>query len=109
MILTKVPKPQKGWIYVKALKEEENKTAGGIYMPEQAKEMTMYARAQVLSVGGSTKDYTMECQTGDEIIINAKILDLSHRTLTVSGSPVFLLREETDVVGWVDNQDKVTK
>lgn len=109
MILTKVPKAKKGWIYVKAIKEEENKTASGIYMPEQSKEMQLFARAQVVSVGDSTKEYTMECKEGDEVIINAKFLELSHRTLTVNSSPVYILREETDVIGWVDSQDKVTK
>ena len=109
MILTKVPKPKKGWVYVRALKEQEGKTAGGIIMPHQAKEMQMYSRALVTAVGDNTREYDMECKVEDEVIMNAKFLDLSHRMISVNGDPAFLLREETDVIGWVHEQDRLVR
>jgi len=109
MILTKVPKPKKGWVYVRALKEQEDKTAGGIIMPHQAKEMQMYSRALVTAVGDNTREYDMECKVGDEVIMNAKFLDLSNRMISVNGDPAFLLREETDVIGWVHEQDRLVR
>jgi co-chaperonin GroES (HSP10) len=109
MILTKVPKPKKGWVYVRALQEKEDKTAGGIFLPSQAKEMQMYSRAIVTAVGANTREYDMECQVGDEIIMNAKFLDLSNRMISVNGDPAFLLREETDVIGWVHEQDRLVR
>jgi|GEM_PF-1683521 co-chaperonin GroES (HSP10) len=109
MILTKVPKPKKGWVYVRALKEQEGKTAGGIIMPHQAKEMQMYSRALVTAVGDNTREYDMECKVGDEVIMNAKFLDLSNRMISVNGDPAFLLREETDVIGWVHEQDRLVR
>jgi co-chaperonin GroES (HSP10) len=109
MILTKVPKPKRGWVYVRALKEQKGKTAGGIIMPNEAKEMQMYSRALVTAVGGNTIEYEMECKVGDEVIMNAKFLDLSDRMISVNGDPAYFLREETDVIGWVHEQDRLVR
>lgn len=100
MHLAKVPTPKKGHIIVRIVKEEE-KTAGGIIMPETVKEGNFFKKAVVEAVGSNADNYTMETKVGDKILVKSALVELTDYTFKVQGEPHFLIREESGFYGWV--------
>ncbi|ERP39034.1 co-chaperone GroES [Chitinivibrio alkaliphilus] len=58
-------KPLGDRVLVKSLDSEE-KTAGGIYIPDSAKEKPQ--EGEVIAVGGGTKDVEMTVSPGDKVL-----------------------------------------
>lgn len=100
MNLAKVPQPKKGYIVVKPLEEEE-KTSGGIIVPDTVKEMNFFRKSEVLAVGSDTQNYTMETKIGDKVLINKQLMDMTDYTVKVLGDTLFIIREENGFYGWV--------
>jgi chaperonin GroES len=58
-------KPLAGKLLLKA-KEAETKTAGGIYIPDSAKEKPL--QGEIVAVGGAKKDEIVEVKVGDNVL-----------------------------------------
>ncbi len=81
--------------------EEEDKTAGGIFIPESAKEKPI--QGKVISVGkgkiledGGVRD--LDVKKGDTILFGK----YSGTDIKISGSEYLIMRED-DVLGVIDN------
>jgi chaperonin GroES len=69
-------KPLADRVLVKPMESEE-KTAGGIYIPDSAKEKPQ--EAEVVAVGGGTKDKEMTVKPGDKVLYSKFAgTDISH-------------------------------
>ena len=101
MNLAKVPQPKKGYIVVKPLKKDEEKTESGIIIPDTVEGMGFFRKAEVVAVGADTANYTMETKVTDRILVNAKLMELTDYTISVLGEKMFIIREESGFYGWV--------
>ena len=65
----------------------EEKTAGGLYIPDTAKEKPLAGK--VVAVGPGTKDITMEGKEGDEVLYGK----YSGQALTIDGVEYLIMRQ----------------
>lgn len=65
----------------------EEKTAGGLYIPDTAKEKPLAGK--VVAVGPGTKDVTMEVKVGDEVLYGK----YSGQELTIDGVEYLMMRQ----------------
>lgn len=100
MNLAKVPKPKKGYIVVKLLNEEE-KTSGGIIVPDTVKEMNFFTKAQVVAVGSDRDNYKIETKVGDKVLVKKGLIEMTDYTVKVLGESLFLINEESGFYGWI--------
>lgn len=77
-------------VIVKALDAEE-KTAGGLYIPDNAKEKPQ--EGEVIAVGTGTKEYEMSLKVGDKVLYGK----YSGTEVTHNGEKLLIMKE-TDVL-----------
>ena len=65
----------------------EEKTAGGLYIPDTAKEKPLAGK--VVAVGPGTKDVKMEVKEGDEVLYGKS----SGQELTIDGVEYLIMRQ----------------
>ena len=65
----------------------EEKTAGGLYIPDTAKEKPLAGK--VVAVGPGTKDVKMEVKGGDEVLYGK----YSGQELTIDGVEYLIMRQ----------------
>ena len=65
----------------------EEKTAGGLYIPDTAKEKPLAGK--VVAVGPGTKDVTMEVKEGDTVLYGK----YSGQELTIDGVEYLIMRQ----------------
>ena len=65
----------------------EEKTAGGLYIPDTAKEKPLAGK--VVAVGPGTKDVKMEVKEGDEVLYGK----YSGQELTIDGVEYLIMRQ----------------
>ena len=65
----------------------EEKTAGGLYIPDTAKEKPLAGK--VVAVGPGTKDIKMEVKEGDEVLYGK----YSGQELTIDGVEYLIMRQ----------------
>ena len=80
-------------VLIKVLDSEE-KTAGGIIIPDTAKEKPQ--RGKVVAVGAGTSDHKMNVKVGDSILYGK----YSGTELTISDTD-YLIMKESDIFGIV--------
>ena len=80
-------KPLKDRVFVK-YSEEAEKTAGGIYIPESAKEKPQ--KGTVVAVGTGTKDHTMTVKIGDSVLYGK----YAGTELKLDGKDYLMMRED---------------
>ena len=80
-------KPLGDRVLIKRL-EEETVTAGGIYIPDSAKEKPM--KGEVIAVGPGKEDYKMTVKKGETVLF-AKY---AGNELTLDGVNYLIMREE---------------
>ena len=68
-------------------KTAEEKTAGGLYIPDTAKEKPL--EGVVLAVGAGTKDVTMEVSVGDKVLYGK----YSGTEINVDGKNLIIMRQ----------------
>ena len=68
-------------------KTAEEKTAGGLYIPDTAKEKPL--EGIVLAVGAGTKDVTMEVSVGDKVLYGK----YSGTEINVDGKNLIIMRQ----------------
>lgn len=102
MRLTKPPKQKRGYILVKLLEKDMDKTNSGIYIPTEVSEHNWFRKAEVVDVGEDRPDYKMQTKVGDIILVKKSLADMSDLTLTVDDVPHFMVREEQGFYGWVN-------
>ncbi len=83
-------KPLADRVLVKALDSEE-KTAGGLYIPDSAKEKP--SEAEVIAVGNGTKDEEMVLTVGDKVLYGK----YSGTEITHNGE-TFLIMKQSEVL-----------
>ena len=66
----------------------ESKTAGGIYIPDTAKEKPQ--KGKVVAVGGGKEDYKMTVKVGDMVLYGK----YSGTELKLEGSDYLMMRED---------------
>ena len=76
-------------VLIKALAAEE-KTAGGIYIPDNAQEKPQ--EGEVVAVGAGTKDTDMTLKVGDKVLYGKFA-----GTEVTHGGDTFLIMKESDV------------
>lgn len=79
-------KPLADRVVVKAAEAEE-KTAGGLIIPDTAKEKPQ--KGTVVAVGAGKKDEPMTVKVGDEVLYGK----YSGTEITVDGQPYLIMRE----------------
>lgn len=72
-------------------KAAEEKTAGGLFIPENAKEKPL--QGTVIAVGPGTKDVTMEVKEGDTVLFGK----YSGTEITVQGTD-YLIMKQNDIL-----------
>lgn len=77
-------------------KAVEEKTAGGIIIPDTTKEKPL--EGIVMAVGGGTKDINMELQEGDKVLYGK----YSGTEVTVDGKN-YLIMKQSDVLAIIKN------
>ncbi len=87
-------KPLSDRVLIKRL-EEEQVTAGGIYIPDSAKEKPM--KGEVIAVGPGTKDEKMTVKTGDTVLF-AKY---AGNEIKIDGTEHLIMRE-SDILAIVE-------
>ncbi len=83
-------KPLGDRVLIKPLESEE-KTAGGLYIPDNAKEKPQ--EGEVVAVGNGTKDYDMVLKENDKVLYGK----YSGTEITVEGEK-YLIMKETEVL-----------
>lgn len=71
-------------------KAAEEKTASGLFIPENAKEKPL--QGKVVAVGGGTKDVTMEVKVGDEVLYGK----YAGTEISIEGKE-YLLMKQSDI------------
>lgn len=71
--------------------EAEEKTAGGIYIPDSAKDSPLYG--EVVLVGSALKDQNIEVKAGDKVMYGK----YAGTELTIEGTK-YLLISHTDIL-----------
>jgi len=84
-------KPINDRVVVKPAPAEE-KTAGGLYLPETAKEKPQ--RGEIIAVGPGKKDHNMTVQVGD-IVLYGKY---SGQEISYQGQDLLIMREDDILV-----------
>lgn len=84
--------------------ESESKTAGGIIIPDSAKEKPM--EGEVLAVGPGTRDETgklqpLDVKAGDRVLFSK----WSGTEVTINGEELLVVKE-SDIMGIIDNAKK---
>ena len=87
-------KPLGDRVLIKALASEE-KTAGGLYIPDNAKEKPL--EGEVIAVGNGTKDVDMTLSAGDKVLYGK----YAGTEITRDGEE-FLIMKESDVLAIID-------
>jgi co-chaperonin GroES (HSP10) len=104
MRLQRPPKQKRGYILVKLLDEEIQKTKSGIYMPTEITENSFFRKAEVVTAGENSKDYEMQTKEGDIILVKKSLAQMSDLTLTVDDIPHYIIREEQGFYGWPQDE-----
>ena len=81
-------KPLGNRIVVQPLEEEAQVSAGGIYIPDTAKEKPQ--KGKVVAVGSGKKDYEMTVKVGDTVLYGK----YSGTELKLDGSDYLMMRED---------------
>lgn len=74
--------------------DSEEKTAGGLYIPDSAKEKPQ--EAEVVAVGNGTKEYEMTVKTGDKVLYGK----YSGTEISYDGE-TYLIMKESDILAVV--------
>lgn len=90
-------------VLVKRMKEEE-KTKGGLYIPESAKEAP--AEGKIIAVGAGKKDdngklIPLDVKVGDKVLFSK----YGGNDIKLDGEEYIIMREE-DILGIIEKNDK---
>ena len=91
-----VLKPLGNRVVIKPLEEDEQKSAGGIYIPDTAKEKPQ--RGIIVAAGSGKKDEPMTVKTGDTVLYGK----YSGTELTVEGKD-YLIMKESDIFAIINS------
>ena len=100
-------KPLGDRVLVKRVEEKEEKTSGGIYIPDTAKEKPQ--RGQVVAVGPGRltedgKRLPMDVQEGDEVLFGK----YSGSDIKIDGEEYLIIKED-EIYGIIESEKKKKK